>query len=89
MANNPFETLEQKLDNIEKMLIDNGYSKAISETTPEEILLTRKEAAALLNINLVTLNKHTKSGRFLSYGFGARVLYKRSQLIEALTPINH
>ena len=86
---NPFETLEKKLDSIEKMLLEGGFSKTITETIPEETLLTRKEAANLLKINLVTLAKHTKEKRFISFGVGGRILYKRSQLIEALTPINH
>lgn len=53
-------------------------------TPPAEILLTRKEAADKLNISLVTLNDWTKRGLIPSYTIGGRVLYKDSEIIDAL-----
>lgn len=48
-----------------------------------EGLLSRQEAAELLHITLPTLRAHTVGGRLRSYRIGARVLYKRSELIQA------
>lgn len=52
-------------------------------------LITRDEVCKLLSFNKTSLWKHTKSGKLKSYGIGNRVLYKRSEVIEAVKPINH
>jgi excisionase family DNA binding protein len=49
-----------------------------------EILLTRKEAAELLKISLVTLNDWSKRGLVKSYIIGGRVLYKRKEVEASL-----
>lgn len=51
-------------------------------------LLTRAEVCKLLSINLTSLWKHTKSGKLKSYGIGNRVYYKRSEVLEAVKPLN-
>ncbi len=51
-------------------------------------LIGRKEVCVMLGINLTSLWKHTKSGKLPSYGIGNRVLYKRSEVLDAITPIN-
>jgi hypothetical protein len=53
---------------------------------PENI--TRKQACAILNIGLVTLSKHTKSGKLVSYGIGNRVMYKRDEVLNSLKVLN-
>lgn len=50
--------------------------------------ITRNEACELLSLNKTSLWKHTKSGKLKSYGIGNRVLYKRSEVLEAVKPIN-
>ncbi|MDR6764471.1 putative DNA-binding transcriptional regulator AlpA [Flavobacterium sp. 2755] len=50
--------------------------------------LNRREACEILGINFTSLWKHTKSGKLKSYGIGNRVLYKRSEVLEAVKPIN-
>jgi excisionase family DNA binding protein len=52
-------------------------------------LIGRKEACSLLHCNFTTLYKHTKSGRLKSYGIGNRILYKKSEVLGAVKPINH
>lgn len=59
------------------------------EPLPESEFITRDEVCKLLNFNKTTLHKHTRSGKLLSFGIGNRVLYKRSQVLEAVKPINH
>lgn len=58
------------------------------QVQPSNDLMTRKEVCALLSINFSTLWKHTKSGKLLSKGIGNRVFYSRSQVLEAVKPIN-
>lgn len=55
----------------------------------EDDLITRAQACKILNINLTTLWKHTKSGRLKSFGIGKRVYYSKQQVLEAVKPINH
>lgn len=50
-------------------------------------LITRDEACKILSINKTSLWKHTKSGKLKSYGIGNRVLYKRSEIMEAVKPL--
>lgn len=54
---------------------------------PEE-LLTRKEAAEMLKVNLSTIHNHTKKGKLKAYGLGYRVYYKRSEIERSLIPLN-
>ncbi|MCW2120547.1 helix-turn-helix domain-containing protein [Flavobacterium sp. 7A] len=55
----------------------------------ENPLLTRDEVCKLLSFNKTSLWKHTKSGKLKSYGIGNKVFYKRSEVLEAVKPINH
>lgn len=62
------------------------------KSNPEEVaqndLITREEACKILSINTTSLWKHTKSGKLKSYGIGNRVLYKRSEIIDAVKPLS-
>lgn len=53
-----------------------------------EDLITRENACEFLSINKTSLWKHTKSGKLKSYGLGNRVYYKKSELIDAVKPLN-
>ena len=55
--------------------------------TPETELISRDEVCELLKFNKTTLHKHTKSGRLKAYGIGARVLYKRSEVLNSVKPL--
>lgn len=54
---------------------------------PENDLMTREAVCKLLSITKVTLWKHTKMGKLKSYGIGNRVMYKRSEVLEAVKPL--
>jgi hypothetical protein len=60
-----------------------------SEQQTENVLLTREEVCKLLTINKTSLWKHTKSGRLKSYGIGNRVFYKKNEVLDSITPLNH
>ena len=50
-------------------------------------LLTRKETAKRLNITLATLHQYTLSGKIAANRIGNRVLYKESDLQNALRQV--
>ena len=77
-------TLEQLAESLASLL-----QKPVAESLPEKDLLTRDEVCKLLNFNKTSLWKHTKNGKLKSYGIGNRILYKRSEVLEAIKPINH
>lgn len=66
----------------------NELKKEFEPKQPTE-LLTRQEAANLLKINLSTLYHWTKKGLVKSYGIGNRVYYKRKEIENSLTKLNH
>lgn len=77
-------TLEQLAETLKPLL-----QQPVAEPQPMNDLLTRDEVCKLLSFNKTSLWKHTKSGRLGSYGIGNRVLYKRSEVLEAVKPLNH
>lgn len=79
-------TLEQLAESLKPLLQTTATTQ---NPQPENDLITRAELSKLLSINYTTIWKHTKSGRFLSFGIGKRIFYKRSQVLEAVKPINH
>ena len=52
-----------------------------------EKFLTRKETAARLNITLATLHQYTLSGKIAANRIGNRVLYKESDIQNALRQV--
>lgn len=64
-------------------------SKQVANSQSENELMTRDEVCKMLSFNKTSLWKHTKSGKLKSYGIGNRVLYKRSEVIAAVKPLNH
>ena len=61
----------------------NELKKSFQPKTPVE-LLSRKETAAFLKINLSSLHNWTKKGRLKAYGISGKVYYKRSEIESAL-----
>lgn len=77
-----------------KDIISEGLKAQIEELKnsqsgkdPDE-LLTRKETAKLLKINLATLWSWSKAGKIKSVGISNRVYYRRSAIDDALIKIN-
>lgn len=50
--------------------------------------ITRANASGLLKISLPTLHDWTKLGYLKSYKMGTRVLYRESEIIEALEKVS-
>ncbi|MRR24253.1 helix-turn-helix domain-containing protein [bacterium] len=84
MSNNPFESIEQRLDHIEGLLIGLSSEKAEKKKSG---YLTRLEAARLLHLTLPTLHEYTKEGVIQGHRIGRRVLYTEAAIEEAVKAI--
>jgi len=88
VVNFPYSSYEE-FEQRQKELIKDTLVQIINQpgnSLPEN--LSRQQACDYLNISLSTLNTYTKEGFLKKYRFGGnRVLYKRSELDEALTSI--
>ena len=65
-----------------EFIINKPAPQQQTPTTDE--LLTRKETAKRLNITLATLNDYTKTGKIVANRIGNRVLYKETDIQNAL-----
>lgn len=77
-------------EDLTKMIVDAiaaFHSGELKNQSNESDLISRDEVCKILHFNKTTLNKHTKSGRLKSYSIGNRVLYKRSEVLESVTPL--
>ncbi|WP_116789901.1 helix-turn-helix domain-containing protein [Flavobacterium psychrotrophum] len=83
--NNPFETIDKRLNSIEALL---ASLQQIPPIKMEEVdLLTREQACDLLKINSSTLWHWTNRGKVKAYGIANRRYYKKSELLECLKPL--
>ncbi len=64
-----------------------GVPTTVSIIPQADELRTRKETAKRLNITLATLNEYTKSGKIVANRIGNRVLYKESDIQNALKKV--
>ncbi len=80
----------EQLGNLfEKVVTDkfNDLLKYYEPRTPTEYL-TRREVAELLSVDLSSVHNYTKRKLLTSYGIGARVYYKRTEVENALVKLN-
>lgn len=84
---NPFQVLNNKLESLEKKI--DALTKIDASEPNQKDLLTRKETADLLQINLATLWRWTRKGKLKSYGIGNRVYYNRSEIMDSIKSINN
>lgn len=91
MTNLKFEDLPAAMElTLEKLVRLEEELKSLKENIqPKEPmeLLTRKEAAEYLKVDLSTLWNWSKKGILPSYGIGNRVYYKRSEIEDALVKL--
>jgi len=83
----PEELKESILTDVKKELV-NLVEKLNLFKKPQEEFLTRKEAAKMLKISLVTITDWNKKGILNPYRLGNLIRYKKSELEEAMVQIN-
>lgn len=67
-------------------LLQTTNTNSVVAKEPE--FLNRREVCELLHISPMTLHNYTKQGKLKKHGIGDRVLYKRSEVVEAIKPIS-
>jgi excisionase family DNA binding protein len=83
----PFEQLKTELSETIKRDIEKLLFSYQTPSKKETDFLTRKQAAALLGVSLVTLGDWTKTGKVIGYRIASRVRYKRNELENSLSQI--
>jgi len=81
---NPFETIEQRLSNIESLLLDIKH-KPIEEEKTEN--LTVKEAAELLKVSEQSIHNYIKRGFLPAQKVGRILLIKRIDVEQSLQEV--
>lgn len=81
---NPFEDLQLRLIEIEKLLQSLLNSPKEQEAEKDQ-KLTRKEAAEYLNVTLPTLDRYRRENRLPSYQTGRTIYFKRNEIDNALS----
>lgn len=81
---------EQLTDLIENVFDTKlkDFKKELTTQTENDDLMTRKQVLELLQINASTLWHWQNKGRITVYKFANKCYYKRSELMEAITPLN-
>lgn len=82
--NNPFEIIEQRLSNIENLLLDIKH-KPTEEDKAEN--LTVKEAAELLKVSEQSVHNYIKRGLLSAQKVGRILLIKRSDIDKSLQEV--
>jgi len=82
--NNPFDILNERLANIETLLLDIKH-KPIEEKKSEN--LTVKETAEVLKVSEQSVHNYIKKGYIYAQKVGRVLLIKRTDLENALTEV--
>lgn len=80
------DELENRLYSRLKSELDT-LKKDFQAKEPTEFL-TRNEVRDWLKVDLSTVHNWTKKGKLKAYGLGNRVYYRRSEVEEAVKPLN-
>jgi excisionase family DNA binding protein len=80
---------EQELRDLIKECIESTLGVTLSQPAPSpakatKLYYTRNETADLLHLSLPTLGKMTKEGRIKGHRLGGKVLYKFTDIEDAL-----
>ena len=82
----PEELTQGILNEVKKEL--HSLKQSFQPEEPTEYM-TRNEVVKLLKTDLTTLWSSTKKGKLQSYGIGARVYYKRSEVESMIKPLKY
>lgn len=87
------QLIQIRPEDLQKAIIEGVKSeidKLKSEFQPKQPteFLTRQQVKELLDVDLSTIHNWTKRGKLKAYGLAGRVYYKRSEVEQAIKPIN-
>jgi hypothetical protein len=80
----------EEMENRIYIRFKSEFESIKSEFQPKQPteFLTRQQVKELLDVDLSTVHNWTKRGKLQAYGIAGRVYYKRSEVEQALKPIN-
>lgn len=82
---NPFESIDSRLSNIEKLLLDiYGGTHVKPPDNNSESLLTVEQAAAMLHLSVTTIYGLIHRRQIASLKRGRRVYFKKEDLLQYL-----
>jgi excisionase family DNA binding protein len=89
--NNPFESIDKRLTNLEALMLDvkhssNELKQNFVPKEPTEYM-TRGEVAELLKCDLSTIHNWVKKGKISPYGLGGKIFFKRSEIEAVMIPL--
>jgi len=81
---NPFEVIDERLSNIESILLDLTNGKDTSPVSDQDNLLTVPEAAKFLSLSVPTVYGmiHKREIPFMKPKGGKRVYFSKQELLE-------
>lgn len=83
--NNPFETIEARLNTIETLLLELKHEpKTVTTSAQLEELLTAKQTAQLLDLSLATIYEKVSRNELPYMKRGNRLYFYKSELNEYL-----
>lgn len=84
--NNPFETIEARLSNIENLLLDIKHPTKDPEPLQDRIEepISQNEAARFLGKSRQTLTAWRKKGIIKAHRLSGRIYFLKSELLEAM-----
>lgn len=86
LNNFSLEEMSVVMERVVRKVLSETESKSNS-SFENEILLTRKDVARILQIHITTVHNWTKSGKLKAYKIEGRVGYLPSELQQCLTPV--
>ena len=80
------EQFTELMTNVFKTQLEDFKKELLNQTAKEE-LLSREQVLELLQINASTLWHYQNKGKIQVYKFSNKCYYKRSEILESLTPL--
>jgi len=82
---NPFQSIEERLSNIENLILDLKHQpNPVESTTPQDQLLTIQEAAEFLSLTVATLYSKVSKFELPFMKRSKRLYFSRTELLDYL-----
>ena len=78
---------KEELEDLIGKSLEEAFKNNLSNSTPDQELLTREQACTLLKVDPSTLWRWTNKGTVTAYGIGSRRFYKKEELMNSLVVI--
>lgn len=78
-----------ELKNVIREAVREAIPKAPEQATATPDYLTRQEAANMLGVSLVTIDKWSHAGHLQKYRIGGRIRFKAVEVSKALTQVKN